>query len=661
MPCPCVAASHCRTVPDARLTPQASYKYAVTGPESQYLKPQTVLEAEFNLSDEVVPPAAIALAPSGKLMSTQYELALNSVVPKVRLCFMGAPASSPPTMRALDQAIDIASHMAPPHAQAANSDFRAEQEKIRAWLLTDVEVNAKMVQYKIDNAGGTGETLEGVATPLRSSSPAGEGEHKGATGAPSPDRIMSLMELHQLLLEKYDLYRAQWNQKKADMLAKAVATGDKQAEEDYFRHLAVIGLSKERDIQGYWNTLVVCGYHHRVQEALAYVDVTTAAELQEQAKARLRAAEMSSIYGAKSVYPVLMQPDNWADLLSTSFTPKDLLMDPEMVMNEAKQLQSDIRTLASEQALLQSQKQGDVGKLEKAVIAARKAFNEAQNATVEAYGSAVATAAKMYLDAEYGAGGAKASVTQGLKDKILAAAGAPISDADINKIFQGWKETGEAQLNLEATSERYSEVRAALATAHTTDFASAVAQLETAIQQKQSRLRALKDMMAVAGPVKAADAVSCWPPLLSELVAVATSHARCSVCLHLVDRSPRRSFPRWASRAPGPPSCCRERRPPRRPPAPCQRRRATAAGSWTCGLPLAEAAAARPRQTAPSRRIRKACRWTLASRPPRSPWTAPCGSTRPSSATPLTSPRSSADPAALPAAHLLPTASRPTL
>eukprot|EP00727_Mastigamoeba_balamuthi_P005321 m51a1_g14788 putative protein (267) ;mRNA; f:490315-491205 len=187
--------------------------------------------------------------------------------------------------------------------------------------------------------------------------------------------VGSLLELHRMLVANYEKARVMWD----------------------------ICRLKER-IDNYWTDVVVRGYHHYVKEALSYLDIETDAELIEKSKQKMRQSETLSIDQSTSIWPVKLEPANWAEHLTTRFTPEDLLLSWEQLDARAGFLQARLNSLGLRKSLASSVRRGDVDEMLKRVAFAKQALDTAHLNMPRQYGRAVGEAAKIYLEHKYGVG-----------------------------------------------------------------------------------------------------------------------------------------------------------------------------------------------------------------------------------------------------------------
>jgi hypothetical protein len=261
-----------------------------------------VNEAEFRLTDELFDVGKIVSAPNGKSLSLVYEQALNNLVPKYQ-----------------------------------NDALRAQRERIRSWLLSKVDGPATGHA----EAGGSGSRMFSLSTSESGNQPEGRiygmqhfGELMGSDGAstsrtqmprstiPSSGKMrdmragstppsMSRIEFSQVLMLDYLQQRMDWELTRDKMMRKAMESGDTSKLEQVTRLLAHITAVHESRLSAKYGDVVVRGHLHTVREYLGYLDVKSTAESLQAAKDSLRESAMSSVYGSRIIYPVLMSPVDW--------------------------------------------------------------------------------------------------------------------------------------------------------------------------------------------------------------------------------------------------------------------------------------------------------------------------------------------------------------
>ena len=218
--------------------------------------------------------------------------------------------------------------------QVDDTAFRADQVAAREWLRTEVEVNARALRLPQTPASPPRRPPPMPASPRLANAAARQPAtstpsfHPPAAGISAAATVrLSLANLHERLLHKYVATQAAWARRKHELRAAARQAGTHKARE-CARRMAVVDRAEQREVSACWHNLAVYGYHHRIQEALAIARVVTASERLEQARAWLDEAQRRPPTGrddAKRMYPVCMQPDNWANLPPSSFHLDDLL------------------------------------------------------------------------------------------------------------------------------------------------------------------------------------------------------------------------------------------------------------------------------------------------------------------------------------------------
>lgn len=100
------------------------------------------------------------------------------------------------------------------------------------------------------------------------------------------------------------------------------------------------------------------------------------------------------------VYPVKLNPTGWFELLGTSFTPIDLLKDPDVLAMELQSLSSRRIALNARIEEISSliPKDGEVEKCKAAAETAKKDVETARNALIETYGSGAVKAFSAVMD-----------------------------------------------------------------------------------------------------------------------------------------------------------------------------------------------------------------------------------------------------------------------
>ncbi len=134
-----------------------------------------------------------------------------------------------------------------------------------------------------------------------------------------------------------------------------------------------------------------------MRKYISYVDIETAGEALQHAKEALRESVTRSIDDTEDVYPVVFTPSNWAQYLSTSFRPEDLLADADNTRNSLRGAVEERAILSMRRDALVSGRQ-DIKALEKAAADARSALQTAQMAMVKGYRERAIYCIQMYFN-----------------------------------------------------------------------------------------------------------------------------------------------------------------------------------------------------------------------------------------------------------------------
>ncbi len=294
-----------------RVLNEAAYAYDCDGHFYNLKKPQTVLEDEFRISNDMydisvasIKPedpdseassaeyAQIIAGPQGLKMSEMYIQSLNTLVPRWDM----------------------------------SKDLIADQAKIRKWLDEEVE-----------------DTIDGERVKC------------------------SRIELFVKLNERYLNKKADWEWLKNDLLvkgkAKAAEDGNNNALENYAKWLANEAPVAQAEIDNYFADLIMRGYYHEVKGHLAYLDVSSLSEHMYEAKSSLRHSSMSSLDETETIYPVNMQPNDWFRALNTDFRSEDLLLDPELLQKKLMDKEVELETSEYDLALMMGKQSGYEEKL----------------------------------------------------------------------------------------------------------------------------------------------------------------------------------------------------------------------------------------------------------------------------------------------------------
>lgn len=335
---------------------------------------------------------------------------------------------------------DAINQFVPAYSTAAEEYWR-DKETFREWLLEDVTVTI-----------GEDSDAETVT--------------------------MSRVEVFVYLRDKYVTKLAKWNETKTAKLEDAMHAEDPEdALERYSRWLAEEAPPQEAALEAAYADLVVKGYLHEVQSAIASLDVSTPAEMLETAKARMRSSGMSSLDESETIYPVLFEPADWFKGLSTSFRPVDLLMDPLALQQQLLRKQNQLRSLQDQHTMLQMGQTGNVEDLKKKVANAQIAFGKAETALTDQFAANTLTVAKMYFATTDPS--VENLESTGFNEALKAAHVPGLTTEQWADLKSGFVALNAANHDLTSAGRELADLQAALAGAEASDASKQLALLES--------------------------------------------------------------------------------------------------------------------------------------------------------------------------------------
>ncbi|KAK4101308.1 hypothetical protein N658DRAFT_559119 [Parathielavia hyrcaniae] len=318
-----------------RVLDKGTYDYVGSdGIDAQQLKPQTVVDAEFRLSNDLMTLGNIAAGPNGSKLSQVYERVLFNLVPTTS----GAN----------------------PHLEKLHID----QDKINDWLVEVVDWEPPREDLLADIPSVYDEHKP---PPPAAAKPA-EGGRTGITvddALDSPLRTITRIDLYQRILDV--------KARPKDMTKATPAEID-----NYNRLLSTYAPIVDARLEGIWTLLVVRGQYHRAKE-------------------NLRASVMRSIDDSEDIYPVILSPSTWAKSLSTAFRPEDLLASEPLIREGLLEKQKERAILLERLNNFKAAEQ-DVEALERKVDEVRSSFLQARDAMLENYSDTAINAIEMYFD-----------------------------------------------------------------------------------------------------------------------------------------------------------------------------------------------------------------------------------------------------------------------
>ncbi|KAK4124081.1 hypothetical protein N657DRAFT_689697 [Parathielavia appendiculata] len=354
----------------ARVLDKGTYDYIGSdGIDAQQVKPQTVADAEFRLSNDLMTLGNISAGPNGSKLSQVYEQILFNLVPTT--------SGSNPNLEKL----------------------HIDQDKINDWLLEEV---ADWEPPREDLlADIPSDYDEHKPPPPAAAKPieGGKTENTIDDAFDSPLRTISRVDLYQKILDVYESQRFRWATFKVKARPNDMTKAMPAEIDNYNRLLSTYAPIVDARLEGIWTLLVVRGQYHRVRYFLGLIDVGSASESLLKAKENLRASVMRSIDDSEDIYPVIFSPSTWAKSLSTAFKPEDLLTSETLIREELMEKQKE-RAILLEQLNIFKAAEQDVEALERKVEEARTSFLQTRDAMLENYSDAAINAIEMYFDVQ---------------------------------------------------------------------------------------------------------------------------------------------------------------------------------------------------------------------------------------------------------------------
>eukprot|EP00457_Paulinella_chromatophora_P000930 gb/GEZN01000932.1/.p1 GENE.gb/GEZN01000932.1/~~gb/GEZN01000932.1/.p1 ORF type:complete len:979 (+),score=174.44 gb/GEZN01000932.1/:230-3166(+) len=300
-----------------RVLDEKTYQFQYQDAYSNFLKPVSIQDAEFRLSDDLFPLAQVTGGPSGMSLSTLYETATNMLLESTEY---------------------------PPDG------FLAEKRKARAFL-------AK----KVDNR--------------------------------------TVMDKHTAYFNNYVNVTARWKWILHDLKQKQRTNlpSDSNERDALADEIVLTNSAAAHEMNAAWKDLVVQGLHHEVLSALSVLDVESPGELLQQAKDSLRNSGRSSLDSSETIYPISFQPQDWASLLTTAFTPVDLMMEPNEALAQVAVLQDQRVEMQDQLTALTTSGSIDIDKLKGDHEAKLKVYQEQFQLLIAQVGGSSDTATLVML------------------------------------------------------------------------------------------------------------------------------------------------------------------------------------------------------------------------------------------------------------------------
>jgi hypothetical protein len=431
---------------------QFSWDTSAVGAYGQFVKPTVVNENEFRLVDQLYNLGSVVGAPNGINLSIVYDQCLNNVLP-------GFTSSA--------------------------GIVSKQQDQIRQWLLKEVPTEGWVKDLIASQHSATSaSTVPGSSINATSSPSSGIQPQFAVVNKLTGDTV-NRMELAEALMQEYLTAKQVWELERDAMIQAATP----ETLNDVTRNLSHITAIREAQLAAKYADAVVRGYSHTIRQYLGYMDIKSPSEFLQDAKDALREAAVSSLDGTLKVYPVQMQPIDWFQGLSTSFTLEDLTADPDLIEQQINAKSQQLDVLQSRLAALELSPKADLNVLQQQLDAAQAAYDSAQSDLANAYNSNIIAlaqscinAAGVFLEPEFDA----------------AAALYQLSQADFEGIGAAMKKVTDAQSAVTKASRAYSRLLSAKALANATDTENAKTQLNldiTAITKDLAELTARRQAL----------------------------------------------------------------------------------------------------------------------------------------------------------------------
>ncbi|KAJ7203437.1 hypothetical protein C8J57DRAFT_1408070 [Mycena rebaudengoi] len=445
------------------------------GVYGQFIKSTAINESEFRLVDQLYDFADNVAGPNGSHLSMIYEELLHNLLPK----FDG-------------------------------SNLRDHQSQIRNWLLKPVE-DSEWIGDVVQRQKAREESLSTAlahrtgnkaiaTTPISAVNAAHSVMFDTQSHKFAKNSQLTRLELSEVLTNEYLHAKQTWELER-DLLIREATKMKLGSEEsatalnDLTRELAHITATRQAQLSAKYSDAVVRGYSHSVREYMGYMDIASPGEALQDAKDALRESAMSSLDGSMKVYPIQMNPLDWFEGLSTSFTLEDLTEDVEMIRIQINSKSRQLDTLNSQLVMLTMGGKGNPKALQDEVARAQRDLEAAQSDLSRQYTSNVISMAKTCLDA---AGKVNTMV---LADKL------GVAKTAVEHIGTDMTQVATKQDALTRASRALTQIMAGHALAEATDTQQQQQQISLQIESLTSDLNELHSRWSVLTATTGGDTI----------------------------------------------------------------------------------------------------------------------------------------------------------
>lgn len=269
-----------------------------------------------------------------------------------------------------------------------------------------------------------------------------------------------------------------------------------------------------------WYETVAEGYLTAIEEKLSKVisvcstedmkvlegvlDSGSGAELEEARQTLTNAGKLTPDGGY--VYPVKLSPTNWFELLDTSFTPADLLDDPDVISQKLKGLSQRRLDLSAQIEELSALVPDDseLAALKNEVDTARNTLSSAENSLITTYGNGIQTVISTALDLAslFQGGVVPAKILSGLVGDISLPSGKSTEDlikdlsADLSQAAKAQSDYVEASQKLSEASEKQ------IAAQNLKSLAAVLSPLKEKLAEADAQIEELRTQISISSAMR---------------------------------------------------------------------------------------------------------------------------------------------------------------
>ncbi|PPQ87130.1 hypothetical protein CVT24_010690, partial [Panaeolus cyanescens] len=224
---------------------------------------------------------------------------------------------------------------------------------------------------------------------------------------------------------------------------------------------------------------------------MGYMDIKSPAEILQDAKDSLRESATSSLDGAMKIYPVQMQPIDWFESLSTSFTTEDLTDDRNILVQKLDNKSQQLDMLTTRLTALQGVSHKNRNDLQKKLDSAQEQYHKAASDLNAQYASNVLSLAKACIT--------KSGIFNETLFNAMAKKRSIKSDAH-KDIKNQMADLSKKQMEVDKAARAVSQLAAETANAEAQDTTQEVVRLKISIQALQREIKELTAQLQEAPP-----------------------------------------------------------------------------------------------------------------------------------------------------------------